>query len=111
MLRVTGRITLIYSHEVVLEVTTINLRCLILVIKKQMNKKMRSIQFEVMGKLINELRKYRKGDKIAVWFYIDAKSNNKKWYNALRAVEIEKPNVIQKNTNKNQLNFIQYDDK
>jgi hypothetical protein len=51
-----------------------------------MNKKMRSIQFEVMGKLIKELSKYRKGDKIAVWFYIDAKSNNKKWYNTLRSV-------------------------
>ena len=89
MLRVTGRILLIHSHEIV----------------TRSNDK-----FEVMGKLIKELSKYRKGDKIAVWFYIDAKSNNKKWYNTLRAVEIEKPNVIQKQKQEYELNFTEYDE-
>ena len=109
MLRVTGRILLIHSHEIVTR-NNDKFEVVDLVIKKQMNKKMRSIQFEVMGKLIKELSKYRKGDKIAVWFYIDAKSNNKKWYNTLRAVEIEKPNVIQKQKQEYELNFTEYDE-
>ena len=109
MFRVTGRISIVHSHEVVTRKND-KFDVVDLVIKKQMNKKMRSIQFEVMGKLINEVKKYRKGDKIAVWFYIDAKSNNKRWYNTLRAVEIEKANVIQKTINENQLNFTEYDE-
>jgi len=109
MVRVTGRISIVHSHEVVTR-NNDKFEVVDLVIKKQMNKKMRSIQFEVMGKLINEVKKYRKGDKIAVWFYIDAKSNNKRWYNTLRAVEIEKANVIQKTINENQLNFTEYDE-
>jgi hypothetical protein len=109
MFRVTGRISIVHSHEVVTR-NNDKFEVVDLVIKKQMNKKMRSIQFEVMGKLINEVKKYRKGDKIAVWFYIDAKSNNKRWYNTLRAVEIEKANVIQKTINENQLNFTEYDE-
>ena len=109
MFRVTGRISIVHSHEVVTR-NNDKFDVVDLVIKKQMNKKMRSIQFEVMGKLINEVKKYRKGDKIAVWFYIDAKSNNKRWYNTLRAVEIEKANVIQKTINENQLNFKEYDE-
>jgi hypothetical protein len=109
MFRVTGRISIVHSHEVVTR-NNDKFDVVDLVIKKQMNKKMRSIQFEVMGKLINEVKKYRKGDKIAVWFYIDAKSNNKRWYNTLRAVEIEKANVIQKTINENQLNFTEYDE-
>ena len=107
MFRVTGRISIVHSHEVVTR-NNDKFDVVDLVIKKQMNKKMRSIQFEVMGKLINEVKKYRKGDKIAVWFYIDAKSNNKRWYNTLRAVEIEKANVIQKTINEKQLNFTEY---
>ena len=109
MFRVTGRISIVHSHEIVTR-NNDKFEVVDLVIKKQMNKKMRSIQFEVMGKLINEVKKYRKGDKIAVWFYIDAKSNNKRWYNTLRAVEIEKANVIQKTINENQLNFTEYDE-
>jgi hypothetical protein len=109
MFRVTGRISIVHSHEVVTR-NNDKFEVVDLVIKKQMNKKMRSIQFEVMGKLINEVKKYRKGDKIAVWFYIDAKSNNKRWYNTLRAVEIEKANVVQKTINENQLNFTEYDE-
>ena len=108
MLRVTGRIILIHSHEIITR-NNDKFEIVDLVIKKQMNKKMRSIQFEVMGKLIKELNKFRKGDKIVVWFYIDSKSNNKKWYNTLRAVEIEKPNIIKKQKQEYELNFTEYD--
>jgi hypothetical protein len=78
------------------------------VLKKQMNNKMRNIHFEITGKLMKEAIKYRKGDKVVVWFYLDSKSNNKKWYTNLKVVEIEKP-ITKARENTNEINFNDYE--
>ena len=107
MLRITGRVVLIYKHEVVTR-NNDKFEVMDLVLKKQMNNQMRNIHFEITGKLMKEASKYRKGDKIAVWFYLDSKSNNKKWFTNLKVVEIEKPSTIKKQ-NTNEINFNDYE--
>jgi len=107
MLRITGRIVLIYTHQIVTR-NNDKFDVMDLVLKKQMNNQMRNIHFEVTGKLMKEASKYRKGDKVAIWFYLDSKSNNNKWFTNLKVVEIEKPTTI-KRKNKNEINFNDYE--
>ena len=107
MLRITGRIVLIHKHEIVTR-NNDKFEVMDFVLKKQMNNQMRNIHFEVTGKLIKEASKYRKGDKVVVWFYLDSKSNNKKWFTNLKVVEIEKQTAIKKE-NTNEINFNDYD--
>lgn len=107
MLKITGRIAFMYKHEIVTR-NNEKFDVMDFVIKKQMNSKSRNIHFEITGKLLNKAIKYLKGDKVSVWFYFDSKSNNKKWFTNLKAIEIDKVAIIKKENN-NEINFIDYD--
>ena len=110
MLRITGKIFSIEKREVVMAEND-KFNVVDLVLTKQMNKKVRSIHFQIMGKLINQINNFTNGDRITVWFYIDGKKNSRGWFNIFKVTELEKveppkkENFNNQQVFNNQLNF------
>ena len=89
MLIITGKIVMIKSKEIV-KSSEDKFMNVTLVIVKQMKKVKRNICFQSYGKIALEILKFRKGDKIRIWFTIDSILKGDNWYHNLKAVEVEK---------------------
>lgn len=103
MQNIVGRVVFIGNNNIV-EKKDYSFSTVIFVIKKKMNGKIRNISFSCIGKIADEVLKYKKDDKVEVEFYIDSRMSKNRWFTDLKATSVFKIEKITK-SNESQLNM------
>jgi len=108
---ISGRVLIVGNNQII-QRENYQFSSVIFVIKKKMDGKIRTIAFECVGKLADEVLKLNIGEKIEVKYLIVSSLRKDKWYTNLHAKEIfkygERPKI--KDVNQIQLNIKNYDD-